>query len=196
MFFMDGLRVVVMPLGEMVGTHMPLKFPLPITLFIAGCLGILVTYAEPGEWSGPLLVHRALCGSAVGGDGPTCSPSPAGSPSRVCTAAIASLRPLATLVDKKRAPYLYLALNQEKEMLVLSIGAHHRGRQAGAVWLGLSGWVCEQVLGPRLLAHMGMQTREGVFQASLAEEITRRCALAPPQAWAWARQPCWARCAS
>ncbi|PNH06911.1 hypothetical protein TSOC_006673 [Tetrabaena socialis] len=83
MFFMDGLRVCVMPLGEMVGNRLPMKYPLPVVLAVAGALGILVTYAEP---------------------------------------AISSLTPLAKLVDKTKAPYLYYALNDQREMLVLSIG--------------------------------------------------------------------------
>ncbi|KXZ45044.1 hypothetical protein GPECTOR_59g652 [Gonium pectorale] len=83
LFFMDGLRVCVMPLGELVGSRLPEKYPTPVVLLVAGCLGILVTYAEP---------------------------------------AIASLSPLAQLVDKNKAPYLYFALNEQREMLVLSIG--------------------------------------------------------------------------
>ncbi|KAF5832814.1 hypothetical protein DUNSADRAFT_11187 [Dunaliella salina] len=45
--FVDGLRVCVMPLGELVGRRLPEKFPLPIVLIVAFCLGILCTYAEP-----------------------------------------------------------------------------------------------------------------------------------------------------
>lgn len=53
-------------------TRLPDKYPLPVVLFVAFCLGILVTYAEP---------------------------------------AISSLRPLADLVDRQQAPYLYYVLN-------------------------------------------------------------------------------------
>ncbi|GFR49173.1 hypothetical protein Agub_g11195 [Astrephomene gubernaculifera] len=83
LLFMEGLRVCVMPLAEMVGGRLPLKCPLPVVLLVAGCLGVLVTYAEP---------------------------------------AISSLSPLAKMVDKRRAPYLYYALNDKRELLVLSIG--------------------------------------------------------------------------
>jgi len=37
--------------------------------------------------------------------------------------AIASLRPLATLVDPERAPYLYFVMNQQQELLVFAIAA-------------------------------------------------------------------------
>ena len=45
--FLDGLRVSIMPMAELVGQELPRKLPLVLVLLIAGCLGILVTYAEP-----------------------------------------------------------------------------------------------------------------------------------------------------
>ena len=54
----DGLRVCVMPLGEMVGSRLPMKYPLPVVLTVAGCLGILVTYAEPAIASLAPLAQR------------------------------------------------------------------------------------------------------------------------------------------
>jgi hypothetical protein len=45
--FLDGLRVGVMPLAEVIGEELPKKLALPFVLLVAFCLGILVTYAEP-----------------------------------------------------------------------------------------------------------------------------------------------------
>eukprot|EP00291_Cryptomonas_curvata_P018574 CAMPEP_0172160790 /NCGR_PEP_ID=MMETSP1050-20130122/5756_1 /TAXON_ID=233186 /ORGANISM="Cryptomonas curvata, Strain CCAP979/52" /LENGTH=368 /DNA_ID=CAMNT_0012830597 /DNA_START=86 /DNA_END=1189 /DNA_ORIENTATION=- len=83
MFFMDGLRVAIMPLGDLIGHTLPEKFKVRYILVIACALGILCTYAEP---------------------------------------AIASLRPLADLVNRCDTPYLFLVLNDFQEILVLSIG--------------------------------------------------------------------------
>ncbi len=47
MFFMEGLRLGLMPLGETIGTHLPRKTKLPIILFFAFLLGIGATLAEP-----------------------------------------------------------------------------------------------------------------------------------------------------
>lgn len=47
MFFMEGLRVGLMPFGESLGTSLPTKAKLPIVLIIAFLLGIGVTFAEP-----------------------------------------------------------------------------------------------------------------------------------------------------
>lgn len=82
--FLDGLRVSVMPLAEVIGEELPKTLALPFVLLIAFFLGILVTYAEP---------------------------------------AIAALRPLATLVDPNRAPYLYFIMNKQQELMVFAIGA-------------------------------------------------------------------------
>ena len=60
----------VMPLGEMVGNRLPMKYPLPVVLTVAGCLGILVTYAEPAIASlAPLaqLVDKQKVGGRAGG---------------------------------------------------------------------------------------------------------------------------------
>ena len=81
--FTDSLRICVMPLGELIGREMPRKLPQAAMLFIALCLGILCTYAEP---------------------------------------ALASLRPLARLVERSKTPYLYIVLNDFLEPLIFSIG--------------------------------------------------------------------------
>ena len=47
MFFMEGLKLGLMPFGETIGNILPVKSPLPIVLFIAFLLGIGVTLAEP-----------------------------------------------------------------------------------------------------------------------------------------------------
>ena len=47
MFFMEGLKVGLMPFGETIGTILPTKSPLPVVLTIAFLLGIGVTFAEP-----------------------------------------------------------------------------------------------------------------------------------------------------
>ena len=81
--FTDSLRICVMPLAELIGRETPRKLPQAATLFIAMCLGILCTYAEP---------------------------------------ALASLRPLARLVERSKTPYLYIVLNDFLEPLIFSIG--------------------------------------------------------------------------
>ncbi len=47
MFFMEGLKVGLMPFGETIGNILPTKSPLPVVLTIALLLGIGVTFAEP-----------------------------------------------------------------------------------------------------------------------------------------------------
>ena len=47
MFFMEGLRVGLMPFGESLGTSLPTRARLPVVLIIAFMLGIGVTFAEP-----------------------------------------------------------------------------------------------------------------------------------------------------
>ena len=47
MFFMEGLRVGLMPFGEALGTSLPTRAKLPVVLIIAFMLGIGVTFAEP-----------------------------------------------------------------------------------------------------------------------------------------------------
>ena len=47
MFFMEGLRVGLMPLGEALGASLPTRAKLPVVLTIAFLLGIGVTFAEP-----------------------------------------------------------------------------------------------------------------------------------------------------
>jgi len=45
--FLEGLKLGVMPLGEVIGKTLPIKVPLWATLLVAFFLGILVTFAEP-----------------------------------------------------------------------------------------------------------------------------------------------------
>ena len=47
MFFMEGLKIGLMPFGKSLGTILPAKSPLPVVLLIAFLLGIGVTFAEP-----------------------------------------------------------------------------------------------------------------------------------------------------
>jgi hypothetical protein len=47
LFFMEGLSKGLMPLGELIGSGLPRRSPLPIVLFITLLLGIGVTFAEP-----------------------------------------------------------------------------------------------------------------------------------------------------
>jgi len=47
MFFMEGLKLGLMPLGTLIGSTLPKKLSLPLVLFITTLLGIGVTFAEP-----------------------------------------------------------------------------------------------------------------------------------------------------
>ena len=47
MFFMEGLKLGLMPFGTVIGATLPRKSPLPVVLFITLLLGIGVTFAEP-----------------------------------------------------------------------------------------------------------------------------------------------------
>lgn len=47
MIFMEGLKLGLMPFGELIGNILPKKLPMPAVLLIAGILGVAVTYAEP-----------------------------------------------------------------------------------------------------------------------------------------------------
>ncbi len=47
MFFMEGLKLGLMPFGEIIGNKLPQKSTLPMVLLIAFMLGIGVTFAEP-----------------------------------------------------------------------------------------------------------------------------------------------------
>jgi len=47
MIFLEGLKLGLMPFGEIIGNKLPLKLPLVGVLFIAFLLGIGVTFAEP-----------------------------------------------------------------------------------------------------------------------------------------------------
>jgi len=47
MFFMEGLKLGLMPFGTVLGSTLPRKSPLPIVLIITLLLGVGVTFAEP-----------------------------------------------------------------------------------------------------------------------------------------------------
>ncbi|MEM7003384.1 MAG: DUF1538 domain-containing protein, partial [Pseudomonadota bacterium] len=47
MFFMEGLRLGLMPLGEVIGTSLPERSGLPLILTFAFLLGLGATFAEP-----------------------------------------------------------------------------------------------------------------------------------------------------
>ena len=47
MFFMEGLKLGLMPFGEAIGNKLPTKSPLVVVLLVAFALGVGVTYAEP-----------------------------------------------------------------------------------------------------------------------------------------------------
>ncbi|UCC57302.1 MAG: DUF1538 domain-containing protein [Gammaproteobacteria bacterium] len=47
MFFMEGLKLGLMPFGTSIGSNLPRKSTLPLVLFITLLLGIGVTFAEP-----------------------------------------------------------------------------------------------------------------------------------------------------
>ena len=47
MFFMEGLRIGLMPFGTIIGHKLPQRSPLPVVLLITFLLGIGVTFAEP-----------------------------------------------------------------------------------------------------------------------------------------------------
>jgi len=47
MFFMEGLKVGLMPFGEAIGTILPAKSKLPVVMLVVFILGIGVTFAEP-----------------------------------------------------------------------------------------------------------------------------------------------------
>ncbi len=47
MFFMEGLKLGLMPFGELIGHTLPRKSPLPLVLLVTFLLGIGVTFAEP-----------------------------------------------------------------------------------------------------------------------------------------------------
>jgi hypothetical protein len=47
MFFMEGLRIGLMPFGERIGHSLPRHSPLPLVLLITLLLGVGVTFAEP-----------------------------------------------------------------------------------------------------------------------------------------------------
>ncbi len=47
MFFMEGLKLGLMPFGAVIGSTLPRKLSLPLVLTITALLGIGVTFAEP-----------------------------------------------------------------------------------------------------------------------------------------------------
>lgn len=83
MIFMEGLKLGLMPFGDIIGSSLPKKLPLPGVLLIAFLLGIGCTYAEP---------------------------------------AIGTLQVAGSIVDPKKAPYLYTMLNAHAPITVMLVG--------------------------------------------------------------------------
>ena len=65
MFFMEGLRLGLMPLAEIIGAILPRNSSLTIILIFAFLLGLGATFAEPAlsalqqAGSAPLITHRS-----------------------------------------------------------------------------------------------------------------------------------------
>jgi len=60
MLFMEGLKVGLMPFGEIIGDSLPKKSSLRVVLLITFLLGVGVTFAEPAI--GALKAGDAICG--------------------------------------------------------------------------------------------------------------------------------------
>ncbi|MEM6545007.1 MAG: DUF1538 domain-containing protein [Pseudomonadota bacterium] len=65
MFFMEGLRLGLMPLGEIIGTVLPTRSALPVILLFAFLLGMGATFAEPA-----IAVLKAAGSGVVADDAP------------------------------------------------------------------------------------------------------------------------------
>ena len=117
MIFMEGLKLGLMPFGEVIGNTLPKKSGLGVVLFIAFLLGIGVTFAEP---------------------------------------AIGALQAVGSIVDVKKAPYLYALLNNWTGALVLVVGI---GVGLAAV-LGtlrfLNGWSLKPMIYAALFPAIGL----------------------------------------
>ncbi len=117
MIFMEGLKLGLMPFGEVIGNTLPKKSGLGVVLFIAFLLGIGVTFAEP---------------------------------------AIGALQAVGSIVDVKKAPYLYALLNNWTGALVLVVGV---GVGLAAV-LGtlrfLNGWSLKPMIYAALFPAIGL----------------------------------------
>jgi len=117
MIFLEGLKLGLMPFGEVIGNTLPKKSRLEVVLFIAFLLGIGVTFAEP---------------------------------------AIGALQAVGSIVDVRKAPYLYTLLNNWTGSLVLVVGV---GVGLAAV-LGtlrfLNGWSLKPMIYGALIPTLGL----------------------------------------
>ena len=117
MIFLEGLKLGLMPFGEVIGNTLPKKSRLEVVLFIAFLLGIGVTFAEP---------------------------------------AIGALQAVGSIVDVRKAPYLYTLLNNWSGSLVLVVGI---GVGLAAV-LGtmrfLNGWSLKPMIYGALIPTLGL----------------------------------------
>lgn len=117
MIFLEGLKLGLMPFGEVIGNTLPKKSRLEVVLFIAFLLGIGVTFAEP---------------------------------------AIGALQAVGSIVDVRKAPYLYTLLNDWTGSLVLVVGV---GVGLAAV-LGtlrfLNGWSLKPMIYAALVPTLGL----------------------------------------
>ena len=117
MIFLEGLKLGLMPFGEVIGNTLPKKSRLEVVLFIAFLLGIGVTFAGP---------------------------------------AIGALQAVGSIVDVRKAPYLYTLLNNWSGSLVLVVGI---GVGLAAV-LGtmrfLNGWSLKPMIYGALIPTLGL----------------------------------------
>jgi hypothetical protein len=117
MIFLEGLKLGLMPFGEVIGNTLPKKSRLEVVLFIAFLLGIGVTFAEPE---------------------------------------IGALQAVGSIVDVRKAPYLYTLLNNWTGSLVLVVGI---GVGLAAV-LGtlrfLNGWSLKPMIYSALIPTLGL----------------------------------------
>ena len=67
MFFIEGIRLGVMPLGENIGATLPAKAGMAIILTVAFLLGTIATFAEPA-----VAALTVLGGGVKYDDGPAC----------------------------------------------------------------------------------------------------------------------------
>lgn len=135
LFFMEGLNLGLMPLGELIGSGLPRKSPLPVVLLITLLLGIGVTFAEPAigalqaagsnvsverapylyallnEWSGTLVL---VVGAAVG-----------------LAAVVGTLR---FLYGWSLKPLIYMALTPVLGLTIYAAGDPHLTATLGLAW--------------------------------------------------------------
>ena len=68
MFFMEGLKLGLMPFGTVIGATLPRRSSLPVVLIITLLLGIGVAFAEPAISALKMAGQNAAVGRARPGD--------------------------------------------------------------------------------------------------------------------------------